>query len=139
MHYINNNYVINPIYNDENECINDMLSECTRERGEERGAEEKEKKRKDMRAGNFPSCKRERKARGEKGSEGRMKGKHFFHPLARHEVRERGREFSSLSPSFFLSSYACKRACDKGGGKEWELRERCSNNEGNVDVVEEME
>ena len=26
MDYINNNYVLKPIYNDENECINDMLS-----------------------------------------------------------------------------------------------------------------
>ena len=26
MHYINKNYVLQPIYNDENECINDMLS-----------------------------------------------------------------------------------------------------------------
>ena len=26
MYYINNNYVLQPIYNDENECINDTLS-----------------------------------------------------------------------------------------------------------------
>ena len=26
VHYINNNYVLKPIYNDENECINDSLS-----------------------------------------------------------------------------------------------------------------
>ena len=26
MYYINNNYVLKPIYNDEKECINDMLS-----------------------------------------------------------------------------------------------------------------
>ena len=26
MYYINKNYVLNPIYNDENECINDTLS-----------------------------------------------------------------------------------------------------------------
>ena len=26
VHYINNNYVLNPFYNDENECINDTLS-----------------------------------------------------------------------------------------------------------------
>ena len=26
MHYINKNYVLKPIYNDENECINDTLS-----------------------------------------------------------------------------------------------------------------
>ena len=26
MHYINKNYVWKPIYNDENKCINDMLS-----------------------------------------------------------------------------------------------------------------
>ena len=30
MHYINKNYVLNPIYNDENECINDTLSMATR-------------------------------------------------------------------------------------------------------------
>ena len=27
VHYINKNYVLKPIYNDENECINDMLRE----------------------------------------------------------------------------------------------------------------
>ena len=26
VHYINKNYVLQPIYNDENECINDTLS-----------------------------------------------------------------------------------------------------------------
>ena len=26
VHYINKNYVLKPIYNDENECINDTLS-----------------------------------------------------------------------------------------------------------------
>ena len=26
VHYITKNYVLKPIYNDENECINDMLS-----------------------------------------------------------------------------------------------------------------
>ena len=32
VHYINNNYVLKPIYNDENECINDLLSHDDRER-----------------------------------------------------------------------------------------------------------
>ena len=45
--------------------------ECTRERAKERGAEE-EKKQKYMCDGNFSLHKRERKARGEMGSEGRM-------------------------------------------------------------------
>ena len=29
VHYINKNYVLNPIYNDENECIKDTLSAPT--------------------------------------------------------------------------------------------------------------
>ena len=28
VHYITKNYVLKPIYNDENECINDTLSAC---------------------------------------------------------------------------------------------------------------
>ena len=28
VHYITKNYVLKPIYNDENECINDTLSVC---------------------------------------------------------------------------------------------------------------
>ena len=32
MHHINNNYALKSIYDDENECINDMLSFINKER-----------------------------------------------------------------------------------------------------------
>ena len=63
-----------------------------------------------MRGGNFPSRERKRNVTGEKGSEGRME------------------ENISL-----ILSHAMNEA-----RKEWELRERGSNCEGNVDVVEEI-
>ena len=64
--------------------------------------------------------------------------KHFSRHLARDEVRERGRDFYSLSPSFVVSSYVRKRASDKAK-KERELREKSGNSKGNVDGTEEKE
>ena len=48
-----------------------------------------------------------RESEGKRREDGR---KNFFHPLERDEVMGRGREFSSLSPSFVLSSYAHNHA-----------------------------
>ena len=64
-----------------------------------------------MHNGNFSSCKRERKVRVEKGSKREREGKqrederkNFFRPLMCNGARGRERDFSSLSPSFILTS-----------------------------------
>ena len=54
---------------------------------------------------NFLSRERE-KIESREGKQREDERKYFFHPLACDEVRERGRDCSSLSPSFILSSYA---------------------------------